>query len=453
MSLNSFLMDETLEPQPEKLEVKAFEDTAPGEAPELREDITLIATLEALAIDLDALESSIRTSGGMSRSIALEAHVVIPTFLTGDYASGFFTEQPTKVGLAYAMESIDEAKTSMATKIKEAFAKLIAWMIEKFKAAKEWFEKRNKDKKAGDNVGLYERWKFVSDDSAIARAQAVLEKNQARYKANEDLSKYIYSDRDKEVQSFVVSNAKSIIEARQEKAIKELGTNKAVLALIENWQEHNKILLLLPQYAKTLSSLISDIRDALRNLGKVADIAGWTERIKTIKFPTNESVPSEKAAFKNAQKFEVFLKAVSSKSYDNAYWDANKAVFSDASARLDLIEAGLTLADVESDEHGSLGKIRSFVYSKLAPAYSFITSVLKDSSDVSAAVVVAVGKTNIHSGEKSLTSTANYQEALALCKTEFGELTEREKFVIKEIIVVAYDDTDFGRGYSAGYNK
>lgn len=453
MSLNSFLMDETLEPQPEKLEVKAFEDTAPGEAPELREDITLIATLEALAIDLDGIESSIRASGGMSRSIALEAHVVMPSFLTGDYASGFFTEQPTKVGLTYAMESIDEAKTSMFTKIKEAFAKLIAWMIEKFKAAKEWFDKLGEKTKAGEAQEAYVRWSIITDPSRIAGAQAALEKNQVRYRAKESLSKYVYSERDKEIQNFVVANADAIIEARVEKAIEDLGANKVVLSLVDNWQEHNKLLRALPQYTKTISGVIADLVKAVEDLSKPVDLGGWAKRMESVAFPNQESVPQEKAAFKNAGEFETFIKAVSNTSYDNAYWDATRAVFGNTDIRLDRLETTLDRVKVESDVHGVLAKIRSFVFTVIAPKYGYITKVLKDSSDVKAAVVVAIGKRNILSDVSELVKTPNYAQALALCKVEFNELSARDKDVIKEIIVCAYDDSIFASDFLAGHKE
>lgn len=453
MSLNSFLMDETLEPQPEKLEVKAFEDTAPGEAPELREDITLIATLEALAIDLDALESSIRTSGGMSRSIALEAHVVMPTFLTGDYASGFFTEQPTKVGLSYAMESIGEAKTSMVTKIKEAFAKLIAWMIEKFKAAKEWFDKRGEKAKTSDGFEAYKRWKVITDPSLIAGARTALEKNQVRYRAKESLSKYVYSERDKEIQNFIVDNAPAIIEARIEKAIEDLGASKTVLFLVDNWQEHNKLLRALPQYTKTISGVLADLIKAIGDLSKPVDFDGWTKRMESVVFPNQESVPQEKAAFKNADEFETFIKAVSSTSYEDAYWDATRAVFGNTDIRLDRLETTLSRVNVESDVHGALAKIRSFVFTVIAPKYGYITGVLKDSSVVKTEVVLAIGKSHIFSDVSELVKTPNYAETLALCKVEFNELSVRDKDVIKEIIVCAYDDSVFAKEYLAGHKE
>lgn len=117
MSLNAFLMDDELEPQEDKRVVKAFTNTAPGEDPVLREDVTLIATLEALSIDLNDLEQSIGETGGMTRTIAMEAHIVIPTFLNGDYALGTFTDQPTKVGLTYALESIENEKLKVEKKL------------------------------------------------------------------------------------------------------------------------------------------------------------------------------------------------------------------------------------------------------------------------------------------------------------------------------------------------
>lgn len=139
-----FLADDSTEPKPPTVTVQAFKDTAQGDEPELRDDIDLIAApaTEELFIqlrDLRLVRESIRTNGGMSQSIALEAHAIMPEFINEERPVGFFTKMPSKTMLAAALEDIGKEEKSTVQRMLDAITNFIKQVIERIQT---FFEKR-----------------------------------------------------------------------------------------------------------------------------------------------------------------------------------------------------------------------------------------------------------------------------------------------------------------------
>jgi hypothetical protein len=135
-----FLADDSMEPKAPTATVQAFKDsTTAGEEPELRDDLDLIAVpaTEEIFIrlrDLDLLRSRIHEDGGMSKSIALEAHAIMPDFLHDDRPAEFFTKMPSKTLLAAALEDIGLEQQSNVQKLLEMISSFIKQFIERINA-------------------------------------------------------------------------------------------------------------------------------------------------------------------------------------------------------------------------------------------------------------------------------------------------------------------------------
>lgn len=120
---NFLIADDSMEPKDAPaVTLNVFKDTTDEEGtPELREDIDLVAIateeLEITLRDLNLLEETIKGQGGMSRSVALEAHAIIPDFLSDDRPAEYFTVTPSRTFLKAALEDIDNQKKSVLEKI------------------------------------------------------------------------------------------------------------------------------------------------------------------------------------------------------------------------------------------------------------------------------------------------------------------------------------------------
>lgn len=107
----------------------------PGEVPELREDVKIIATIESDIKSVQYLLDDIKKSGGMSQSLALEA----ANFSEDIKATplGFYTVEPTSTRLKISVESLLESIKNGLKKIiefiRECIRKAIAWVAGLFK--------------------------------------------------------------------------------------------------------------------------------------------------------------------------------------------------------------------------------------------------------------------------------------------------------------------------------
>lgn len=139
-----FLADDSTEPKTPTATVQAFENTPDGDEPELRDDIDLIAApaTEDLFIqlrDLHFLRENIRTTGGMTQSIAMEAHALMPEFINEERPVAFFTKLPSKTLLAAALEDIGKEEKGTVQRMIEMITNFIKQVVTRIKA---FFESR-----------------------------------------------------------------------------------------------------------------------------------------------------------------------------------------------------------------------------------------------------------------------------------------------------------------------
>lgn len=105
----------------------------PGEVPDLRDDVKLIAADENALEDLQFLMADIRRTGGMCQAFALEAERIAPGSM--GVPAGYFTKAPTSTRYRVATESLfakvwEFIKQALA-KLREGLRKVINWLIGK----------------------------------------------------------------------------------------------------------------------------------------------------------------------------------------------------------------------------------------------------------------------------------------------------------------------------------
>lgn len=126
-----FLADDTMEkPVNPIVTIDAFKDNQEGEeAPELREDVDMIAVAtESLSIALRSVElfkHRVVDAGGMCQSVALEAHTYIPSLITEDRVKEFYTKYPSQTLYKAALEDADKESKSIITKFVEVLVAML----------------------------------------------------------------------------------------------------------------------------------------------------------------------------------------------------------------------------------------------------------------------------------------------------------------------------------------
>lgn len=109
------------------------EPIVPGEVPDLKEDAKLISTDTAALESLRILVAEARRSGGMSRSIAMEAEEIAPGVMKVPLA--YFTQEPSATRMKVSMEAllakIWEFIKKALEKIRAALAKVLGWITGK----------------------------------------------------------------------------------------------------------------------------------------------------------------------------------------------------------------------------------------------------------------------------------------------------------------------------------
>lgn len=105
----------------------------PGEVPDLRDDVTLIAADENALEDLQFLMADMRRVGGMCQAFALEAERISPGTL--GVPAGYFTKTPTSTRYRIATENLFakvwEFIKQAIQKLRDGLKKVIYWLIGK----------------------------------------------------------------------------------------------------------------------------------------------------------------------------------------------------------------------------------------------------------------------------------------------------------------------------------
>jgi len=105
----------------------------PGEVPDLKDDVKLIAADEHALEDLQFLMADMKRVGGMCKAFALEAERIAPG--TMGVPAGYFTQAPTATRYKIATENLfakvwEFIKQALA-KLREGLRKVINWLIGK----------------------------------------------------------------------------------------------------------------------------------------------------------------------------------------------------------------------------------------------------------------------------------------------------------------------------------
>lgn len=208
-----FLADNSMEPAAPSATVNAFKDTtSEGEEPELREDLDLIAVpaTEDIFIklrDLDLLRQRISEDGGMSKSIALEAHAIMPDFLHDDRPAEFFTKMPSKTLLSAALEDIGVEQNNGVKKLLEMIGAFVKQLVERIQS---FFESRGDEQltnfsestqkpqpqlinwvKAGQAAGI-EVPKAEEGEEKVASLNEMMESDETRKKAVDSIGDKLF---------------------------------------------------------------------------------------------------------------------------------------------------------------------------------------------------------------------------------------------------------------------
>lgn len=96
----------------------------PGEAPELRDDISVLVALESRLHDLEYLAEDMRRTKGMSRAMALEAQRLLPDF--GGVPIGYYSESPSGTRYQVSMEELSHGVMAL---IAAAIVAIIAAIV------------------------------------------------------------------------------------------------------------------------------------------------------------------------------------------------------------------------------------------------------------------------------------------------------------------------------------
>lgn len=117
---------------PEVTAHDVFKEVIPGEVPELKEDLTLIASDTAALEDLEYLVADLKKVGGMNQAFAQEAQRLYPEF-DGKRPLGFYTKQTSATRYKVSLESLyarlKEAVKDLIKKLREMIRRFVLWLV------------------------------------------------------------------------------------------------------------------------------------------------------------------------------------------------------------------------------------------------------------------------------------------------------------------------------------
>lgn len=194
-SLNSFLMDEQLEPineGDEQTKLKLLKPHRAGDDIELLENVYIaspvseneVVAFEAALIDLNDIEHSIRTNG-MSQSIALEMTRLGTDMVSDTRPISSFSSMPSKVNAGLGLESILNKRVTIVDALKDKFNQIYEWLVTQLIKAKTRF------------MEIYDRYSFLflgkifEFDAAVAKLMNAVK---AHYTNNSDPRKAKWFD-------------------------------------------------------------------------------------------------------------------------------------------------------------------------------------------------------------------------------------------------------------------
>jgi hypothetical protein len=109
-----------------------FKEVVPGEVPELKDDLRIIAAESACLEDLQYVLADLKKVGGMNQSFAQEAKRLYPEF-DGNKHLNYYSKSPTLTRYKPAMESLwDKLKSTFADlirRIREMIRRFVLWLV------------------------------------------------------------------------------------------------------------------------------------------------------------------------------------------------------------------------------------------------------------------------------------------------------------------------------------
>jgi hypothetical protein len=125
-----FELDHEVGEEDDKIVELMFDNTNPGDMPELSGDVDLIAVVKDKITDLGYLKQDIYKAGGMNKSFALEAERLMPGFLNEDRPIGYFTQVATQTQYRETFIALEQEEKSLISRIWESIKEFISKAIE-----------------------------------------------------------------------------------------------------------------------------------------------------------------------------------------------------------------------------------------------------------------------------------------------------------------------------------
>lgn len=127
-----FSLIEGTEKEPDEIETPSYSDLfkdpiVPGEAPEITEQNTIVASMESMANSLNMLLQDIKNVGGMNKAMAMEAARIVPEF--GSVPLNRYSEYPTATLYQVSLESLTNTLKNAIRKLIELIRKAINYLI------------------------------------------------------------------------------------------------------------------------------------------------------------------------------------------------------------------------------------------------------------------------------------------------------------------------------------
>lgn len=229
------------------------EPIIPGEVPEIRDDIAVVAQTVSALEDLQYLYEDVRKEGGMSRTFAMEAQRLIPDF-DGKRSLNFYTEVPTATRYKASLEGIGfgifAAITAAVGVVLGLLYKLIRWILNRG-------DKSDKGKAVNPQQAAKEVKEEVKEQQAeikqVQEAMAVNVKdfNELNRIANDGVQLYIigkgivtYTDLE---EMFMVG-------------ISEMGAKKEILGFVHNPDAISYDIMVEGEYVQSMRSLVDGLK-------------------------------------------------------------------------------------------------------------------------------------------------------------------------------------------------
>lgn len=187
----------------------------PGEIPELKDDVNILAVMESRLVDLSYLAEDIARANGMSKDFAMEAERILPNVLSSP--QGFFTKAPSATQYRVSMEEIHKGVWALIAAAAVAVIGVI-WKIVSWLGGGKSDDKSSSGGGSSSGSGSSNKAKQTADKMAteVANtetvADAVVDAEGTMHRINSEMSTINIVINDKNGRPVSYSNMDKIIE-------------------------------------------------------------------------------------------------------------------------------------------------------------------------------------------------------------------------------------------------